>query len=325
VVLSLLTLLLADLTSNRTVGLAGAIGIAVALVFGMVVLPAALLAFGRWLFWPFVPRYGQPLPADTGLWAWVGRVVARRPGLVAAGTALVLGALSLGLLGANFGLAVRNAQWWLSRKVRKMAEDGIFGPETRDATISFQKKAGFLEVDGIIGTKTWHHLSYSHGSSPDPANAATSMARTGRAIKELAHKLATGRFVEPNGFKIEYVFGAENNVFRPENVRRTDCSELVQCVISTLTGKVWIDGSWNQYGGCTRTDVGTALRTPGALLFHTKNGRSSGIHHVAVSMGDGRRTIEARSAHTTPEVGVFDGRGRFNLAGTVPGFSYSTT
>jgi len=217
---------------------------------------------------------------------------------------------------------VRQVQFYLSRKVRMIAQDGIFGSETDAATRSFQKKAG-LEVDGIVGTKTWHHLSYNHGSSPDPSIGAIPTGMTGRAIKELAHKIATGRFIDPQGHKIEYVFGAENNVFQPEKVRRTDCSELVQVTVSTLTGKVWLDGSWNQYGGCTRIDVGTAMSTPGALVFHTKNGRSSGIHHVGVCFGDGRRTIEARSAHTTPEVGVFDGRRRFNLAGTVPGFSYS--
>jgi cell wall-associated NlpC family hydrolase len=208
----------------------------------------------------------------------------------------------------------------LSRKVRKIAEDGVFGEETRNATISFQKKMGFLEVDGVIGTKTWHQLSYSHGSSPPSSAMAT--GKTGRAIKELAHKLATGRFIDPQGHKTEYVFGAENDVFHPEKVRRTDCSELVQVVISSLTGKIWLDGSWNQYAGCTKTNVSTAMRTAGALVFITDNGRPSGIHHVGVSFGDGRRTIEARSAHTTPEVGVFDGRGRFNLAGTVPGFHY---
>jgi hypothetical protein len=219
---------------------------------------------------------------------------------------------------------VRSVQFHLSRKVRRIAQDGIFGAETDATTRSFQRKAG-LEVDGVVGTKTWHHLSYIHGSSPSPSKTATPTGSTSRAIKELAHKIATGRFIDPQGHKIEYVFGAENDVFQPEKVRSTDCSELVQVTISTLTGKVWLDGSWNQYGGCTRIDVGTAMHTPGALVFHTKNGRSSGIHHVGVSFGDGRRTIEARSAHTTPEVGVFDGRGRFNLAGTVPGFSYSVS
>jgi RND superfamily putative drug exporter len=105
VTLSLLTLVFADLTSNRTVGIAGAIGIAVALLFAMVVLPAALVVFGRWLFWPFVPRLGQTSPTDTGVWARVGRVVAARPRLVVAGALALLGTLALGLVGANFGLA----------------------------------------------------------------------------------------------------------------------------------------------------------------------------------------------------------------------------
>ncbi len=60
VVLALLTLITAVLTSNRTLGIAAALGIVVALVFGLVVLPAVLVCFGRWLFWPFVPRVEAP-------------------------------------------------------------------------------------------------------------------------------------------------------------------------------------------------------------------------------------------------------------------------
>jgi Putative peptidoglycan binding domain len=216
--------------------------------------------------------------------------------------------------------SVREAQWWLSRKVRKIAEDGVFGEETRQATISFQKKMGFLEVDGVIGSKTWHQLSYSQGGSQPSRAMAT--GKTGRAIKELGLKIATGKFFDPP-IKIQYVFGAENDIFHPEKLRQTDCSELWQTVVSSLTGKAWVDGSWNQYGACTRIPVSTAMRTPGAFLFITDNGGASGIHHVAGSVGDGVRTIEARSAHTTPEVGVFSsGQGRFQLAGTVPGFTY---
>ena len=217
--------------------------------------------------------------------------------------------------------SVREAQWWLCRKVRKIAMDGEFGDETRNATISFQKKIGFLDVDGVIGSKTWHQLSYSHGASP-PQSITNAMGKTGRAIKELGLKIATGKYHDPP-IKIQYVFGAENDIFHPEKVRQTDCSELWQVVVSSLTGKAWIDGSQNQYHACVRIPVSTAIRTPGAFLFITDNGSASGIHHIAGSVGDGVRTIEARSAHTTPEVGVFSsGQGRFQLAGTVPGFTY---
>ncbi len=107
VALSLLTLLVADLTSNRGLGFGGAVGVVVAMVFGLVVLPAALVLPGRWLFWPFVPRVGDPTTAErAGLWSRLGTRVARRPAAVAAGSLVLLGALSLGALGASTGLAL---------------------------------------------------------------------------------------------------------------------------------------------------------------------------------------------------------------------------
>jgi RND superfamily putative drug exporter len=110
VVLSLLTLLAAELTSNRGLGFGGAVGIATAMVVGLVVLPAALVLPGRWLFWPFVPRVGDPTTADrAGLWSRLGGLVARRPAPVAALTLLLLGALSLGSLGASTGLPLSDS------------------------------------------------------------------------------------------------------------------------------------------------------------------------------------------------------------------------
>ncbi|MFE3112548.1 MMPL family transporter [Kitasatospora indigofera] len=106
VVLSLLTLLTAELTGNRGLGFAGAIGILVAMLFGLIVLPAALVLPGRWLFWPLVPKVGDAISADRrGLWARIGQAVARRPAQVAmAGTAVLL-LLASGTLGLRTGLA----------------------------------------------------------------------------------------------------------------------------------------------------------------------------------------------------------------------------
>ncbi|MFD0526569.1 MMPL family transporter [Kitasatospora arboriphila] len=84
VVLSLLTLLAAELTGNRGLGFAGAIGILTAMLFGLVVLPAALVLPGRRIFWPLVPKVGDPVTADRrGLWSRVGAAVAARPAQVA--------------------------------------------------------------------------------------------------------------------------------------------------------------------------------------------------------------------------------------------------
>ncbi|HZB51567.1 MAG TPA: MMPL family transporter [Mycobacteriales bacterium] len=105
VALSLLTLGFAELGFNRSVGLSGAVGIAVALVFALAVLPAALVLFGRRLFWPFVPRVGQPEPTRTGVWARVGAAVTRRPVAVAACSLAVLALLAIGASGVRIGLS----------------------------------------------------------------------------------------------------------------------------------------------------------------------------------------------------------------------------
>lgn len=103
VALSLLTLGFAELGFNRAVGLNGAVGIGVALVFALVVLPAALALFGRRLFWPFVPRPGQPAP--TGGWARIGAAVVRRPVPVVAGSLVLLALLATAASGVRIGLA----------------------------------------------------------------------------------------------------------------------------------------------------------------------------------------------------------------------------
>ena len=103
VVLALLSLGFADDRFVVSLGYAGALGIAVALVYALVVLPAAMVLFGRRLFWPFVPRVGQDDPSRQGLWRRVGDAVTRRPVAVGVAAALVLGALTAGGLGLAIG------------------------------------------------------------------------------------------------------------------------------------------------------------------------------------------------------------------------------
>ncbi|HET8643712.1 MAG TPA: MMPL family transporter, partial [Pseudonocardiaceae bacterium] len=104
VALSLLTLGVAVREDTRSLGFSGALGIAVALLFSLVVLPAALVVCGRPLFWPFVPRAGQPDRTMAGPWARVGAMVSRRPWAVTAAATVLLAALSAGALGAPIGL-----------------------------------------------------------------------------------------------------------------------------------------------------------------------------------------------------------------------------
>ncbi|GIJ69601.1 MMPL family transporter [Virgisporangium ochraceum] len=105
VILALLTLLFAVLTSNRTLGISAAIGVAVALLFGLVVLPAALVSLPRGVFWPFVPKVDGGGDEQAGLWAKIARGVSRRPVAVLMVSIVLLGAMSAGLFRTEIGLA----------------------------------------------------------------------------------------------------------------------------------------------------------------------------------------------------------------------------
>ncbi len=97
--MSILTL--AELNSTKGLGPVAALGIVVGLLAMITLLPALLVIFGRWLFWPVRPRAGSAEPTATGLWARLGGRIARRPRVVWITTALVLGALLLGLFQLN--------------------------------------------------------------------------------------------------------------------------------------------------------------------------------------------------------------------------------
>jgi len=95
VVLGLLCLLLSDLNSNKSLGPVGAIGIVSAMFAMTVFLPALLMVFGRYWFFPFVPRHDDVMTHDRGVWGAVARLVGRRARLVWITTALVLAGAAL--------------------------------------------------------------------------------------------------------------------------------------------------------------------------------------------------------------------------------------
>jgi RND superfamily putative drug exporter len=104
VILGVLCLLLSGLNSNRGLGPVAAVGIFFALLAALTALPALLVLFGRVAFWPFRPKYvepvdGVPAPVKTArLWGAVGRLISRRPRPVWIVSVLLLGAAALGVL-----------------------------------------------------------------------------------------------------------------------------------------------------------------------------------------------------------------------------------
>ncbi|WP_395690405.1 MMPL family transporter [Nocardioides sp.] len=105
VVLGLLTLLLSAFPTTRGLGFACAVGIVVAATFALVVLPATLVLFGRWVFWPRVPHVGEPVTSESDtVFHRVGERVARHPGRVITATLLLLAVLASGVGWINLGL-----------------------------------------------------------------------------------------------------------------------------------------------------------------------------------------------------------------------------
>ena len=106
VVLGVLTLLLSVFPTTRGLGLASAVGIVVAAGYALVVLPAVLVLFGRWVFWPVVPRVGQTALVDqNSFWRKVGDLVAARPQRFVVGTLVVLALMAGGLTQVRSGLS----------------------------------------------------------------------------------------------------------------------------------------------------------------------------------------------------------------------------
>lgn len=117
-----------------------------------------------------------------------------------------------------------------------------------------------------------------------------------------------------------YVYGAEADLDDPDP-KAFDCSELVQWACAQV-GVAFPDGSGNQWAAIvkakTKITLETAYATRGALLFRG----AGGSEHVAIALGDGKTTIEARGRrYGVLQVAGVASRG-FTLAGLIPGLLY---
>jgi RND superfamily putative drug exporter len=79
VAISLLVLLFSQLTNTAGLGPIGAIGIVVSMFTILTLLPALLLIFGRWIFWPRIPQNDGDDHVMTGYWSKIANSIARNP------------------------------------------------------------------------------------------------------------------------------------------------------------------------------------------------------------------------------------------------------
>src|SRR3954451_19786872 len=114
VIAALLTLSLAEVNGTSGLGPIGAMGVALAMISMLTLLPSALTIFGRRAFWsPFfdtIPHVGQVGTDEThGFWRRVGDRVAGHPRRVWVGGSVVLVVLALNILSVDTGLTSNNS------------------------------------------------------------------------------------------------------------------------------------------------------------------------------------------------------------------------
>jgi RND superfamily putative drug exporter len=197
VIISLLTLTIAELNSTKSLGPVLAIGVAVALLAMMTLLPALLVIFGRWLFWPVKPAYGTDEPTTRGFWARVGRRIAVRPRLVWVVTALILGAMATGLLGLKAG-GLTTAQGF------RHTPDSVVGqtvvnqhfpagagqpvvvignqPQAAQLAAAFKSTPGITSVTGPFSEDGHAYLQGTLTSAPDSQAAFNTVDRVRAAV-----------------------------------------------------------------------------------------------------------------------------------------------
>ena len=95
VAISLLVLLFSQLTNTAGLGPIGAIGIVCSMFTILTLLPAFLLVFGRWIFWPRRPLFDGDDHVMAGTWSKVANKIERSPRKAWAITGVVLIAFAL--------------------------------------------------------------------------------------------------------------------------------------------------------------------------------------------------------------------------------------
>ena len=195
-----------------------------------------------------------------------------------------------------------------------------------DATDLAASGVNASTLAGLTGTST----GACTGLGSDLMNAVTGGVTGTDPVATTATNAVTQQFLN-NALAEQgkpYVYGATAKISDP-NPPAFDCSELTKWA-SARAGVTIPDGATAQYfyirdHGDTMT-VQQALHTPGALLFHfshePKNlGDIPADGHVAISLGDGVHTIEARGhAYGTNVFANAAGRD-FDFAGMIPGMS----
>ena len=201
VVIGLMCLSFADLNSTAGLGPVLAVGVAVTLFVMITLLPALLVIFGRWMFWPLIPRFGSDEPTNHGMWARIGSRIEGRPRRVWVITATLLAISCLGLFKLD-ATGLTTEQSFTQTFDSVLAQKALFGHDLADNSNTLQVVADDAKIKDVesavtavkgVGTPTdvkslgggrsWFEASINQDvSSPQ----AFDMVRKARAV---AHEI----------------------------------------------------------------------------------------------------------------------------------------
>jgi RND superfamily putative drug exporter len=202
--LALLCLLTAELNSTRGLGPVAAVGVLAAFLTMSTLLPALLVILGRWLFWPFVPRYdsahAQADPAaDHGTWGRIARSVGSRPRPIWLATAIALGALALCSTTLSTGLSLQDEFTQRAESVSGQALLAAHFPAGASAPADVYAHAtaapqvlaaarstrGVARVQQPVRSGEWVHLAAELTDPPSSAAARRTVKRLRTALHAL--------------------------------------------------------------------------------------------------------------------------------------------
>ena len=188
--ISMLCLTAADMNSTRGLGPVCAVGVIVALLAMVTLLPALLTICGRWVFWPVRPAVGTVDPTSTGLWAKVGNGIGKRSRTVWIGTVLILGAFAFGATGlkadglSNAGLFTNTPQSIVGQQVLvEHFPAGAGSPVIVISNAGYAAQAdtalattpGIASVEDPIIKNGYAYLQGNLGSAPDSQAAKSTI------------------------------------------------------------------------------------------------------------------------------------------------------
>ncbi|MFJ9821217.1 MMPL family transporter [Streptomyces sp. NPDC101151] len=213
VTIAALCLLFASMNSTRGLGPVVAVGVVAVFLAMVSLLPALLVVFGRWVFWPFVPRHAPDHEENAekghGSWARVAQAVGRRPRAIWIGSAVVLVALAFGSTGLQTGLTqseqfTKTVDSVAGQKLLahhfpagSSAPIDVYVPSGGAATAlaTVERVPGVTSAKAVASAGGWTHISAVPGSAPDSQGARQTVERMRTALagsSASAHEAVVG-------------------------------------------------------------------------------------------------------------------------------------